>query len=213
MTAGGALMISYADRFMIDLYVGRGALGIYTFYSTIAIGILSLGASISHQFLPKLIAAYARDLTTFRSSLRNFFWTLFGISGGMIVLAGLMIYPLMSILQLEQYLQGIGIFFLMLPGLLVRVIADVPSYALYAARADASLLYCNLGSAIVSVALNFALIPVMGSYGAALAGCMASLVLLTALTYSTLTRMREDAGKAVPPTSPGYPTDADMMYP
>ncbi|MGT2434908.1 lipopolysaccharide biosynthesis protein [Bradyrhizobium betae] len=213
LTAAGALLISYADRFLIDMFVGRGALGIYTFYSTIAIGILSLGASISQQFLPKVIAAYARDLPTFRRSVRNFFWSLLGVAGGMIVLAGVLILPLMSLLQLDQYTQGIGVFFLMLPGLLVRVLADVPSYALYAARADSSLLYCNLGSAVVSVALNLVFIPIMGNYGAALSGCIASTVLLATLTYATIRRYREDIGKPAPATPAGFPTDADMLYP
>src|SRR5205085_11099343 len=44
LTAAGALTISYIDRFLIDGFAGRTALGIYTFYSTISIGILSLGA-------------------------------------------------------------------------------------------------------------------------------------------------------------------------
>ncbi|MFX5562570.1 hypothetical protein ABTD73_19145, partial [Acinetobacter baumannii] len=56
LTAAGALVISYVDRFVIDAFVGRDALGIYTFYSTILIGLLSLGGSVSHQFLPKVIA-------------------------------------------------------------------------------------------------------------------------------------------------------------
>ena len=68
LTAAGALTISYVDRFMIDSFVGRGALGIYTFYSTISIGILSLGASVSQQFLPKIIMAWSTGAQAYRSA-------------------------------------------------------------------------------------------------------------------------------------------------
>jgi O-antigen/teichoic acid export membrane protein len=130
-----------------------------------------------------------------------------------ILLAGVLIYPLMSLLRLEQYTQGVGVFFLMIPGLLLRVLADVPSYALYAARADAGLLVCNLGSAFVSVALNFLLIPLMGNYGAALSSCLASAVLLVTLTYAAARMIRHDVGKPASASPDAYPTDADMLYP
>ena len=213
LTAAGALTISYVDRFLIDGLVGRTALGIYTFYSTISIGILSLGASISQQFLPKIIAAYGAGLPAFRKVIRTFFWSLFGVAGGMILLAAVAISPLLALLQLTQYAQSAGVFFLMLPGILIRIIADVPSYALYAAHADGKLLLCNLGSATVSILSNIALIPVLGLYGAALSSGVASGVLLVALTYFTLRGMREDRIEPGTTMSVGLPTDTDMLYP
>ena len=68
LTAAGALVISYVDRFVIDIFVGRDALGIYTFYSTILIGLLSLGGSVSHQFLPKVIAGYSAGVDAYRAA-------------------------------------------------------------------------------------------------------------------------------------------------
>ena len=85
LTAAGALTITYVDRFMIDKFAGRETLGIYTFYSTISIGLLSLGASVSHQFLPKIIAAHMSGPKAFRTSLRTFFWSLFAAACGMII--------------------------------------------------------------------------------------------------------------------------------
>ena len=162
LTAAGALTISYVDRFMIDHAVGRGALGIYTFYSTIAIGMLSLGASVSHQFLPKVIAAWSAGDDAYRNAVRSFFRSLAGVAVGMLVLAAGLIWPLLALLQLTQYAPSVAVFFLMLPGVLLRIMTDVPSYALYAAKADASLFVCNLGSAIVAILLNLVLVPAIG---------------------------------------------------
>jgi len=191
LTAAGALTISYVDRFMIDGFVGRGALGIYTFYSTISIGILSLGASVSHQFLPKIIAAYAVGRAAYCRVIRNFFLVPVRVQVPCWFWRRFLIGPLLAVLKLVQYAQSVAVFFVMLPGILLRILADVPSYALYAARADGKLLYCNLGSAIVSVLLNLMLVPVLGIFGAAVSGGIASAVSLLALTYFALRGMRE----------------------
>lgn len=190
LTAGAALTISYVDRFMIDGIVGRSALGIYTFYSTIAIGLLSLGASISQQFLPKIIAGYLSSVEAYRKIIRAFLWSMLGVAGGLIMLAGAIIVPLLIFLQLTEYAESVAVFYLMLPGVLCRVIADVPSYALYAARADRELLVANLGAAIISIGLNAVFIPRMGLYGAALSSCAASFLLLIGLTLLLRRRMR-----------------------
>jgi O-antigen/teichoic acid export membrane protein len=213
LTAAGALTISYVDRFMIDAWVGRGPLGIYTFYSTIMIGMLSLGASVSHQFLPKIIEAWSAGPDAFRRAVRSFFWSLAGVAVGMLALAASLITPLLAVLQLAEYAAGVSVFFLMLPGILLRILADVPSYALYAAKADTSLLVCNLGSAIAAILLNLVLVPAAGIYGAALSGSIASGVLLAALSALALRRMRQAGGEPGATEAVGLPTDADLLYP
>jgi O-antigen/teichoic acid export membrane protein len=198
---------------MIDAWVGRGPLGIYTFYSTIMIGMLSLGASVSHQFLPKIIEAWSAGAAAYRKAVRSFFLALASVAVGMLVLAAGLITPLLAVLQLNQYAASVGVFFLMLPGVLLRILADVPSYALYAAKADTSLLICNLGAAMAAILLNLVLVPAFGIHGAALSGTIASGALLAALSALALHRMRQ-AGKEPGATEAvGLPTDADLLYP
>lgn len=213
LTAGGALTITYVDRFIIDEFLGREALGIYTFYSTISIGLLSLGASVSHQFLPKVIAGYTSGQKDYRANVRAFFWSLFGIACGMTVFAGLTIWPMLALFSLPAYAASIWVFYSMLPGVLLRILADVPSYALYAARADGKLLFCNVGSAILSILLNLALIPVFGLYGAALSSGLTSGTLLLTLTYFAARKMRDPRHEPGAAASAGLPMDTDMLYP
>jgi O-antigen/teichoic acid export membrane protein len=213
LTAAGALTISYVDRFMIDAWVGRGPLGIYTFYSTIMIGMLSLGASVSHQFLPKVIEAWSAGADAYRKALRSFFWSLASVAVAMLVLAACLITPLLAVLQLTQYAASVGVFFVMLPGILLRILADVPSYALYAAKADTSLLACNLGCAIAAILLNLVLVPTAGIYGAALSGSIASGALLAALSVLALRRMRQAGLESGATEAVGLPTDPDLLYP
>jgi O-antigen/teichoic acid export membrane protein len=101
----------------------------------------------------------------------------------------------------------------MLPGIFLRMLADVPSYALYAARSDKYLLVCNLGSALVSAFLNLVLVPVIGIYGAALAGGVASAVLFLSLVGCAARSIREKRKVSRVPDSVGLPSDPDMLYP
>jgi O-antigen/teichoic acid export membrane protein len=115
--------------------------------------------------------------------------------------------------SLPAYAASIWVFYSMLPGVLLRILADVPSYALYAARADGKLLFCNVGSAILSILLNIALIPVFGLYGAALSSGLTSGTLLLALTYFTVRKMRDPRKEPGAAASAGLPMDTDMLYP
>ncbi|WP_448030790.1 lipopolysaccharide biosynthesis protein [Bradyrhizobium liaoningense] len=212
LTAAGALVISYVDRFVIDAFVGREALGIYTFYSTILIGLLSLGGSVSHQFLPKVIAGYAAGPDAFRAALRSFFWSMLALASGTMIISSLAMAPMLAALGLSVYGAGIGVFYVMLPGIFLRMLADVPSYALYAARSDNHLLICNLGAAVVATLLNVLLVPRLDIYGAALAGGIASASLFLSLVGFAIHGMRERK-KSGAPDSVGLPTDPDMLYP
>jgi O-antigen/teichoic acid export membrane protein len=183
LTALSAWTLSYFDRFIIEAYLGPEVLGVYTFYSTVTIGILSLGTSISHQFLPKVIAAYPAGAMEFHKVLRAFALSLGGVAGAAVLVCALAIWPVLAVLNLQAFSVGLAAFYIMLVGALIRILADVPSYALYAAHADKVLLGCNLGAAAVSVLLNVVLIGPLGLIGAASASVVASLGLLLALGY------------------------------
>ncbi|ABA05657.1 Membrane protein involved in the export of O-antigen and teichoic acid [Nitrobacter winogradskyi Nb-255] len=195
LTAVSALMLSYIDRFFIDGFVGRHELGIYTFYSTILIGILSLGTSISHQFLPRIISGHAVGADAYRRIVVLFLVSMLIVAGGLVVVAGLTMGPLLRLFGLRDYAEFIGVFYLMLPGLFLRMLADVPSYALYAAHSDKVLLLCNISAAAVTVVSNIVLVPIFGLAGAALSGAFASAILFLSLGVVARDRTRNYSGR------------------
>ena len=213
LTAAGALVISYVDRFVIDIFVGRDALGLYTFYSTILIGLSVAGwigiASVSAQGHRGIFGG--RD--AYRAALRSFLWSMLAVASGTVIICGVAMAPMLSVLGLSTYASAIGVFYAMLPGFFLRMLADVPSYALYAAHSDKYLMLCNLGSAVVSTLLNVLLVPVYGIYGAAMAGGVASAVLFLSLGILAIHRMRETRKEPTTLDTVGLPTDPDMLYP
>jgi O-antigen/teichoic acid export membrane protein len=213
LTAVGASIISYVDRFIIDGVLGKDALGIYTFYSTILIGLLSLGGSISHQFLPKIISGYSTGQNAYRIALRSFFLSLFIVATGSTIISGLAMAPTLNFLGLPAYESNVRLFYALLPGVFLRILADVPSYALYAARSDRYLMYCNLGAALLSMLLNVMLIPIFALYGAALTGGISSAFLLASLTLAAMRKIDGDRGKPPVARSDRLPTGPDMLVP
>lgn len=190
LTAVSALMLSYIDRFFIDGFVGREGLGIYTFYSTILIGILSLGTSISHQFLPRIISGHTIGAGAYRRIVVLFFVSMLIVAGGLVFVTGITMGPLLRLFGLRDYAEHIGVFYLMLPGVFLRMLADVPSYALYAAHSDRTLLLCNIAAAAVTIASNIVLVPILGIGGAALSGALASATLFLCLGIVARDRIR-----------------------
>jgi O-antigen/teichoic acid export membrane protein len=120
---------------------------------------------------------------------------------------------MLAMLGLTAYASGLTVFYAMLPGIFLRMMSDVPSYAVYAAHSDKSLLACNLGSALVSTVLNLVLVPRLGILGAALASGVASATLFASLAVFALRKLRENGREHGAPPSAGLPTDPDMLYP
>lgn len=190
LTALSALMLSYIDRFFISGFTGRGELGIYTFYSTILIGLLSLGTSISHQFLPRIISGYIAGVNPYRRIVKLCFVSMLIAAGALVFVMGVTMGPLLRLFGLRDYAEYIGVFYLMLPGAFLRMLADAPSYALYAAHSDRALLLCNVIAAAVSIVSNAVLVPIFGIGGAALSGVLASATLFLCLGVIARDRIR-----------------------
>jgi O-antigen/teichoic acid export membrane protein len=189
-TAIGTLALTYVDRFVIESFMGRDAVGIYTFYSTICIGIMSLGTSVSHQFLPRIVAAHGESPAAFKQVIAIFLFAQSAVAGSMALLTAAAVWPILLVLQLNLYADWIHVFYVMLLGAMLRAVSDVPSYALYAARADRRLLACNLGAAALSLVLNVLLVPHIGLMGSAVAMAVSSAFVLIALGAPVLSRLR-----------------------
>jgi O-antigen/teichoic acid export membrane protein len=182
ITGGSLLMLSYFDRFLIEAFIGRTAVGIFTFYSTVIVGVMSLSSAISHQFLPKLVEAQTISHDSVRTIMRAFLSMMLSVMTPLIILCALAAKPALDWADLRPYAENVVVFQIMLLGAMVRVVADVPSYGLYAARADNQLLMCNLGAAAISIALNLLLIPSYALFGAACAWLAANVFLLVSMT-------------------------------
>jgi O-antigen/teichoic acid export membrane protein len=174
------LTSTYCDRFFIDAYLPRRDVGIYTFFSMLAIGVQSLITSVSQQYLPLIIAAHNQGAIAHRHSLVNFARTMAYCSTAANALAIVAIYPLLWLIDKSDYSENLSIFFVLLAASALRGFADIPAHALYSASADRALLVSNIASALTAIGLSATLIPAVGLQGAAIGSLGASFILLMA---------------------------------
>jgi O-antigen/teichoic acid export membrane protein len=180
VTAVAALGVSYIDRFFIEAYHGVAAVGVYTFFSGIAIAVHTLvHAGVLMLRIPRLVAAHGEP-GRLRVELRRLFWATLAAAVAIAILAGLAVHPVLTLVGQAVYGQQIAIFYVLLGAAILLCLADVPVYALYAGQRDLQLLIVNLAGFIVVIIANLLLVPRFGGIGAAWASASGGLALAAA---------------------------------
>jgi O-antigen/teichoic acid export membrane protein len=191
VTAAAAIASIYSDRFFLDSYAGREAVGVYTLFSGFALAILSLvTATVSQQFLPRLVAAVPRGCAASLSVVKSFLISNIVVTSLISVGAVIAIQPMLAIVGKEEYINETPIFAVLVAAMAARAIADVPTGILYGVRADRRLMVTNLMSMAFSLGLNAALVPTWGVLGAAWAAVGASLAFLCLQTLFAVHSIR-----------------------
>lgn len=158
------------DRYFLDLYEGKSAVGIYSFYMGIANAMMAFAdAGIISRLYPRIIAAYSSgNYEEYRRHLKK-------LAGGIIILfvffslcLFLTIKPLLLYIGREVYLEHINTLWILLGAQGVYCLALVPHYALFAHGADQAIAVASVLSVIVFVGAAIFLIPHMATLGIAL---------------------------------------------
>ena len=182
ITAISAVSLVVLDRFFIMSYHGMAAVGIYTFFAGITSGLhMLVNAGVSMIRLPRIVSAYKRgDTTAYRDEVLVLFKVTMVATlalGGIIAVA---IFPVMYFVGQQVYWDGLPTFFILLVAAMVRCLADVPIYALYAKNCDMRIMIANVTAFAVFVLANVLLVPPLGVLGAALAAVAGAVWLLGA---------------------------------
>lgn len=184
VATGASMGLLFLDRFIINAYRGVEAVGIYTFFASIAVAVHTLVySSVAIVRLPRILLAERRGAQAMRreiiSTARMSLLVTVPLAGSLSLtaLVGLSRYAP------PAYRGATTLFLFLLLGAVARCLADVFLFSLYAERRHGLLLAINLCGCALSVSLNFALIPEYGTLGAGVASLMSSgLILVVAAT-------------------------------
>ncbi|MEO8668810.1 MAG: hypothetical protein ABI399_09855 [Bauldia sp.] len=161
----------YVDRYILVLFLGLEASGIYFFFwsaTNAAFNVVQTGVVWAHR--GHMIKAHGQsDEATFAASLRSLIRESASIT--LALSAGLLIVFPFVVGLLDQ--AGTGqyplLLWLLVAGLALRVAVDIAGQALYTRGLDELLVSTSFAMLPLSVALNVALTPLLGIYGAAVA--------------------------------------------
>jgi O-antigen/teichoic acid export membrane protein len=180
VTTGASMGLLFLDRFIIEAFKGLGPVGIYTFFAGITTSLHTLvNTGVSLIRMPRLVKAHHDgDEPQFRRELGAMARITAASAVFLVALIAVAITPILRLVDKSIYGESLGVFYLLLGAALIRCLADLPIYALYAKHRDLQLLVVNVLAVGVSIAVNLLLVPVLGLLGAAFAAVAGALTLL-----------------------------------
>jgi len=172
-------IIQFADRYMVEYYLGTKQTGVYFFFSNISMLIETfVQTTVVMIYSPKLIASFNEDkvkqLTIFKKfSKEVIIYSLIAVLG-----VCLMIYPLLYIVEKTDLYNSIGVFFVMTSTRLIFNISLIYHFKLYVSKKDKVIMISTLTALFFNIILNVILIPAYGLIGGSLATLISIFVMM-----------------------------------
>jgi O-antigen/teichoic acid export membrane protein len=173
-------IIEFSDRYMIDFFLDKSAVGVYTFYNNISNLInVTVDTMVIIFLYPKLIDfANKKDLGSFLSVKQKMTKQILFVSLITTVLLGVLLNPLLIFLEKEEFENEKVVFYIMLLSNIVLNISFIAHYVLYSLKKDMAILFPTITGAIINIILNIMLIKHFGLIGAATATLISFFVIL-----------------------------------
>ncbi len=170
------------DRYLVEEFVGREMLGVYTLYFGICNSLISfVDAAVFSFRYPRLVSLYKTgERQAFESARRAFRQQTLIAVAALALSAALLVVPVLKWIGKPLYLQHLPVFYLLLATSALFVIGHIPHYALYAMGRDRSIVGTHLGGFVVFVGLGLLLGPGHGLAGVVIA-MLAAVVFIGAL--------------------------------
>ena len=172
-------IIQFADRYMVEFYLGTKQTGIYYFFSNISMLIETfVQTTVVMIYSPKLIASLKKDKPFQIDIFKTFSKEIIIYSVVAVVSVCAIIYPLLHVVEKTELFLSISVFFVMVTTRFIFNISLIYHFKLYVAKKDSLIMTSTLFAVLVNISLNFILIPFYGLIGGALATLISILVMM-----------------------------------
>ncbi|HEV3063618.1 MAG TPA: hypothetical protein VGY48_35595 [Vicinamibacterales bacterium] len=172
----------YLDRYIVEHYLGMKQVGVYTLYWSMANAVYVLvTVGVVQLVVPHLIERHRVGIKAeWRSAFLAELVKMVSIAVPLCAACGGIVLMVLPRIGMTQFSVSPLVLELMLVGVIVRLVSDVFSQALYSRNLDASFAAMNIIGLLISAATSIALITHGGLLGVA-AGMIISPAVLLAL--------------------------------
>lgn len=172
-------IIEFSDRYMIDYYMTKADVGIYTFFggiaNTVNIVVFTLVIMI---YYPLLVEQYQNaQIDKFKQTLKIFSSKTLITSLGVSVILLLLVWPVLEYMDKVEFQNSITVFWLLIVANIILNISMISHYHLYALKKDLIIRNATILGALVNIPLNIFFIKCFGLQGAAIATMMSFTVI------------------------------------
>ena len=179
-------VIEFSDRYMIEYYMTKADVGIYTFFGSIANVIFTITFTLVIMvYYPKLIETY-QTKKEHKVIVKTFFYKTALVSLITSIIISLLIYPILDYMGKKEFINSIEVLWLLIFATIILNISLIPHYILYAMQRDIIIRDITLIGAIINIVLNMILIKEYGLIGAALSTIIAFLFIMIKKTEELL---------------------------
>ena len=173
-------IIQFADRYMVEFYLGTKQTGIYYFFSNISMLIETfVQTTVVMIYSPKLIASLKREKPFQIDIFKNFSKEIIIYSVVAVASVCAIIYPLLHVVEKTELFLSISVFFVMVITRFIFNISLIYHFKLYVGKKDRVIMTSTLVAVLFNISLNFILIPLYGLMGGALATLISIFVMMS----------------------------------
>ncbi|MCK8523326.1 oligosaccharide flippase family protein [Aquimarina sp. D1M17] len=172
-------IIEYSDRYMIDWFLGKEQVGIYSFYTNFAniVNIVVNTITIT-LIVPNLLRAiHSNETDRIRSTIAKFLKELYTTTIGVSVLIIIAIYPTLQWLDKSEFTSELLVYFIILIGNIFLNFSLFFHFLLYGYKKDKLILKPALFAAVLNILLNMVFIPKFGILAAAVSTLISFLLI------------------------------------
>jgi len=194
---GGTLafkLMEYADRYFIKFYHGEEMVGIYTFYFSFANVVqVFIFSGVIMILYPKIVYAYQQgDLVEYKMLMSKMSKNSIIVGIVLSIFAGIFILPLLMIIKKSIYLEYVSTYWVLLLAIFANILSQIPHYALFVRNKDKAILVSAVLALIVSISVNYKLVPLYGVLGASISNfvSMTSILIIKVLFLISISRKR-----------------------
>lgn len=170
--------ISTFDRYILQHYEGINAVGIYSFYMSVASAIVVfVDAGVVAPLYPALVSAAVSDPLEYARVRRRFSRSVWFSSVTLAAAAAIAIRPVLRFINRPAYSSHLDILWFLLLFAVISLVSRPATYALYAQKRDNQLVLTAVAGLIALAALGPLLTAAKGVAGIALAVCISMAVM------------------------------------
>lgn len=162
-------VIEYSDRFVIDYFLGKESVGVYSFYVNFANIINIVVTTLTFTLLvPNLLRTIAaKNEVEIEAKIKALKKELTRTTLVVIAIVSISIFPVLSWLQKPEFLESYPVFFITVFSNGMLNASLFYHYLLYGFKKDKEIFYPILISSVLNILLNLLFIKAFGIYAAA----------------------------------------------
>lgn len=163
-------IIEYSDRYMIDWFLNKEQVGIYSFYANFAniVNIVVNTITIT-LIVPNLLRVVSsNEIISIKTKINQFSKELYLTTALVSICVIILIFPTLKWLNKSEFSDELATLFVILIANVIFNISLLYHFLLYAYKKDTAILKPTLYASITNIVLNIILIPKFGILAAAI---------------------------------------------